>query len=129
MSGPGNAAAEPLSADDFYALPEEEGYRLELVRGRVVREPLPGPQHGRLDVRLAARLFDHVEQASLGVVLSNTGFVLATDPDTVRGPDLCFVAAARIPTEPYAGGYGRLAPDLVVEILSRSNRRGWRTRR
>lgn len=120
-----NRAREPerlLTADAFGRLPEDpEGYRYELVRGRVVREPPPKPVHGRLEVELAVHLATFVKRNGLGVVLSNTGFVVATDPDTVRGPDLAFVATARIPRDGYAGQYWRLGPDLAVEILSPSN--------
>ena len=108
-----------ITAAEFSRLPDDEGYTQELVRGRVVREPLPRPEHGVIDVRLAARLHAFVEGAELGVVLSNAGFVIAENPDTVRGPDLAFVAAARVPG--YSGEYWRLGPDLVVEILSPSN--------
>lgn len=37
-----------LSVEEFTALPEEDGYRLELSRGRLVREPAPGPLHGQV---------------------------------------------------------------------------------
>jgi Uma2 family endonuclease len=112
-------ASGPLTAVEFGKLPDEEGYTHELVRGRVVREPLPRPEHGVLDVRLAARLHAFVDGKGIGVVLANAGFVIAEDPDTVRGPDLAFVAAARVPA--YSGEYWRLGPDLVAEILSPSN--------
>lgn len=108
-----------LTAAEFGRLPDEEGFTHELERGRVVREPLPRPEHGVTDVRLGARLHAFVEDARLGVVLANAGFIIAENPDTVRGPDLAFVAAARVPG--YTGEYWGLGPDLVVEILSPSN--------
>jgi Uma2 family endonuclease len=37
----------------------------------------------------------------------------------VRAPDLAFVARDRLPADPR--GFARLAPDLVVEIVSPSN--------
>jgi len=43
--------------------------------------------------------------------------VIARDPDTVRAPDVAYVAKERIPeTEPV--GFFRGAPDLAVEVLS-----------
>jgi Uma2 family endonuclease len=53
-------------------------------------------------------------------VLSNTGFILARGPDTVRIPDIAFVAAARRPPYP-ARGWWQLAPDLAVEVVSPTN--------
>jgi Uma2 family endonuclease len=114
-------AAPAISADEFRTSPEEDGWRTELVRGRMVREPAPGPAHGRLAARLAVRLGRFVENAASGVVLADTGFLLARDPDTVRAPDLSFVSNDRIPEQGYGAGFWRLGPDLAVEILSPSN--------
>jgi len=54
----------------------------------------------------------------LGAVLSaETGFQIGHDPDTVRAPDVAYVAIERIPqTEPV--GFFPGAPDLAVEVLS-----------
>jgi Uma2 family endonuclease len=90
----------------------------ELVRGvMVVREP-PGYRHGVVTARLAKILMDHVEEGDLGEVLAaETGFKLASDPDTVRAPDVAFIRRDRLP-DPPPTGFAELAPDLVVEILS-----------
>ena len=96
----------------------------ELVRGvMVVREP-PGYRHGRVAARLAKFLMDHVDQRSLGEVLAaETGFKLATNPDTVRAPDVAFIRRNRLPDPPPAG-FAELGPDLVVEVLSPGDRPG-----
>ena len=94
------------------------GKQVELVRGQlVVREP-PGTRHGAIAANLAYWLSSFVRHRELGSVFAqDTGFRIARDPDTVRGPDVAFVArdrASRIPQR----GYADLAPDLVAEILS-----------
>lgn len=94
------------------------GKQVELVRGRlVVREP-PGTWHGVIAANLAGYLSNFVRPRGLGVVCAqDTGFKIASDPDTVRAPDVAFVGrehVARIPRQ----GYAALAPDLVVEVLS-----------
>ena len=61
---------------------------------------------------------------SLGVVLTEGGFLLSRNPDTVRGPDVSFVRADRFNAEEAGRGYFRGAPDLAIEILSPSNRPG-----
>ena len=98
--------------------------RTELVRGAlVVREPA-GYRHGEVAARLARILGNHVEDGHLGRVLAaETGFTLARDPDTVRAPDAAFIRSERLP-EPPPRGYARLAPDLVVEVLSPDDRPG-----
>jgi Uma2 family endonuclease len=99
------------------------GKRTELVKGVLVVRELPGYRHGLVIMDLATRLDTHVRAAALGRVLPEVGFKLATDPDTVRGPDIAFVSKARLP-DPQAAGYPAGAPDLVVEVLSPGDRAG-----
>lgn len=109
-----------LTIEEFERLPDDDT-RCELVRGRVVREPPAGFEHGRLANRILYLLTRFVEEHGGGEILaSETGFVLFDDPPTVRAPDAAFVAAGRVPS-PAPAGFGRLAPDLAVEVISPSN--------
>jgi len=98
--------------------------RVELVRGKlVVREPA-GYTHGRVAMNLTVRLGAHVERTGAGQLFAaETGFTLARGPDTVRAPDIAFIRRARLP-DPEPVGFPDLAPDLVVEVLSPSDRPG-----
>lgn len=113
----------PMTAEELLRthLPDK---RVELVRGvLVVREPT-GFRHGAVSARLTRLLTDHVDAHHLGCVLAaETGFQLATAPDTVRAPDVAFVSRERLP-DPEPAGYAALAPDLVVEVLSPGDRPG-----
>lgn len=125
------SAAQEFTAERLlgYQVP---GKRLELVRGQLlVREPA-GVRHGDIGLRLAHRLLSHLERERdagivpqlRGTVLGpDTGFVLERAPDTVRAPDVSFVLAGRLP-DPLPNGFGDLAPDLVVEVRSPSDRPG-----
>lgn len=62
-----------------------------------------------------------VAPRGLGEIFGETGFVLARNPDTVRGPDLSFVHRERLATLDEAR-FVEGAPDLAIEILSPSNR-------
>ena len=96
----------------------------ELVRGRlVVREP-PSTYHGRVQSNLNVLFGGFVHAHRLGAVFGqDTGFKIASDPDTVRAPDLAFVSRERaMLISPR--GYAALAPDLVAEILSPDDRLG-----
>jgi Uma2 family endonuclease len=115
------AQGPPITVAEYLRMPEEAS-KVELVRGRLVREPPAAPLHGRLQVRLGSVLHEFVEAHGLGVVLSEAGFLLARQPDTVRIPDLSFVAGARIPDNGYGQAIWELSPDLAVEIVSPSNR-------
>lgn len=91
------------------------GKTFELVRGHlIVREP-PGTWHGGVQTTLSFLVTAHVRQLGLGRVYGqDTGFKLRSDPDTVRAPDLAFVAQDRVHLVPRRG-YAALAPDLVAE--------------
>lgn len=111
----------PLTIEEYIRLPEEDMYVDELVRGRVVREPRPGYGHGRIALNIGAPLKFFVEGRQLGVVFMESGVVVERDPDTVRGPDVSFVRAERIPAEGVKTTFFEGAPDLAVEVLSPSN--------
>jgi Uma2 family endonuclease len=94
------------------------------VRGRlIVREP-PGTYHGRVQSILNVLVGSYVRAHALGAVFGqDTGFKIASDPDTVRAPDLAFVDRARR-AQIARRGYAALAPDLVAEVLSPEDRPG-----
>jgi Uma2 family endonuclease len=70
---------------------------------------------------LAAAIHAHVDAHNLGSVFAaETGFILSRKPDTVRAADVSFISSARLPYPP-PRGYAELAPDLVVEVLSRDD--------
>ena len=74
-------------------------------------------------MRIAARLFQHVEAHNLGTVYAaETGFQLAQDPDTVRAPDVAFVSRQRLVAVEETEGYWPGAPDVAVEVISPSDR-------
>ena len=112
-----------MTADDLLrtSIPDK---RTELVRGvLVVREPA-GYRHGRVSMELAYLLSSYVKGTGAGQVVSgDTGFKLASDPDTVRAPDVAFIGRERLP-DPQTRGFPALGPDLVVEVLSPDDRPG-----
>ena len=117
-SGEGLMTAEQLLRHD---VPNKS---TELVRGRlIVREP-PSTYHGRIQSNLTISVGAFVRAHHLGATFGqDTGFKIASDPDTVRAPDLAFVRAERVGLIA-PRGYAALAPDLVAEILSPDDRPG-----
>jgi Uma2 family endonuclease len=109
-----------LSASEFAALPDDE-CRQELEAGWLVSESLPSMRHDQVRRKLERILEVFVARRRLGGVFGEAGFVLARNPDTVRGPDLSFVTAQRLVGIDYSRFFEG-APDLAVEILSPSNR-------
>lgn len=98
--------------------------RCELVRGELIMMSPAGSEHGWIVVNITMPLATFVKQHSLGRVFgAETGFRIGRDPDTVRAPDVAFVAARRI-GDKLAKGFFPGPPDLAVEVLSPDDRAG-----
>ena len=109
-----------VTAEELEKFPDDD-YRYELVEGRVVRMSPVGFRHGATVVRFCALLMRHAQERGLGAVVTEVGFKLASNPDTVRAPDVAFIRQDRIPT-PEPRGFWNGTPDLVVEVLSPDER-------
>jgi Uma2 family endonuclease len=107
-----------ITADELFRV-SDDGMRRELLAGVVrVMEPA-GFGHGRVAAAIGGMLSAHVREHRLGVVLAaETGFVLATDPDTVRAPDAAFVRRERVEALGETSRFWPEAPDLAVEVIS-----------
>src|SRR5438105_13809351 len=112
-----------LTAEEFFCLPDK-GMRQELIDGKVIEMPPPGQQHGGTSGDIAGHLWSFITPRRLGRVLTNdAGVILRRGPDTVLGPDVCFIAAERLPGGRLPVGYGEIVPDLIVEVVSPGTRR------
>jgi Uma2 family endonuclease len=109
-----------LTADDLFRLPDD-GMRHELVRGELRTMPPAGFNHGVIASELQWHVANFVRSRRLGYTpTADPGFVIAHGPDTVRVPDVVFVAAERIRGE-LPKSFADLAPDLVAEVVSPSD--------
>ena len=110
-----------VTAEQLAGMPRH-GKRYELIQGALHMMSPSGNEHGRIAVRLTWRIAQHVEREDLGVVFAaETGFLLQTDPDTVRAPDLAFVTKTRRTEAGNVEGFWPGAPDLAVEVVSPSD--------
>ena len=106
-----------MTAEDLLAMPRGYGKRYELVRGELVERMLAEHPQASAVTWIAYALTQYEVDTGYGQVKSGgPGYRLEFDPDTVRAPDVAWVAPGRIP--PGTQGYPNLAPDLVVEVLS-----------
>ena len=111
-----------LTADDLLRL-YSEGIRGELIRGVLHETMASGEEHGEIVMNLGIILGGFVKPRRLGrLVASDVGVRLERDPDTVREPDLAFISTEKRPLGVRNTGYIEVAPDLVVEIVSPSDR-------
>ena len=106
-----------VTAEELERMPEDPVNRYELVEGRLVRMSPVSFDHGRIVTRLSFLLSRHLSDTPSGVVVADVGFKLASNPDTVRGPDIAFLRNDRLPSR---GTRGFLSepPDAVFEVLS-----------
>ena len=121
MSTKTESQTQPMTAQQLATLPDD-GKRYELVEGKLRMMNPAGNVHGRVAARLLIKLGQYVDQCKLGVVYAaETGFLVASEPDTVRAPDVAFVTTQRLRAIGQADGYLPLAPDLVAEVVSPSD--------
>jgi len=110
----------PLTFEDVREFDPDE-YPGELERGEWIPLTRPGMGHGKVMARIAAVLDRYLEEHPVGeVVCGDAGAMLEYAPDTLRGPDVAFVANERLPPEGLTPGWWEGSPDLVVEIISPS---------
>jgi Uma2 family endonuclease len=110
-----------MTADELWTMPED-GMRRELVAGEL-REMSPvGERHGDAVQNINRALDAHVRAHRLGRVRPEIGYLLESDPDTLRAPDLSFVRADRLSPSGPAPGFYRGAPDLAIEVVSPHDR-------
>src|ERR1700722_1321069 len=100
-----------MTTDEFLEMPDD-GLLHELIRGEVVTMSLPGGVHGLVALEIARLIGNHVDDRLLGEAFAaETGFLIERDPDTVRGPDVAFVRAERLPEITDFDKYVPFAPD------------------
>jgi len=110
-----------LTAGRLFALPDD-GNLYELIEGKLHIISPAGSEHGKVAARLLISLGIHVESLDLGEVFAaETGFRIASNPDTVRAPDAAFVSHEKLNSTESTGAYLQLAPELVVEVVSPSD--------
>ena len=108
----------PMTATELAALPDDER-RGELIRGVFCPAMPTGSLHAFVLMRLGRLLGNAIDAAGIGFVLvGDPGVHLASDPDTVRAPDLAVYLKERMPSLANFRGFLQVVPDLVVEVVS-----------
>lgn len=109
-----------LTAEQFCQ--RYENQRVELILGEVVEIPMPFARPGKICATLSRLIGNHVADNDLGHDTSNDTFVKTrSNPDSVRGGDVCFWSYERQPRGRLPAGLLALSPDLIVEVRSPTN--------
>jgi len=104
-----------MTLDEFLQRPDDDEPALEYVCGEVFQKPMPTRHHSKIQMFLAAMLYQFLGGTGLGEVLPEFRVIFGP-PGRQRAyvPDLAYVSNERITGEPYL----YTAPDLAIEILS-----------
>jgi Uma2 family endonuclease len=114
------ATPPALTIDEFLKLHGGE-LGVELVRGQVVRYPMPGAKHGMVCLNAGVIVREFVRSEKTGRACSNDTFVRISD-GTLRGADVAYWSYARFPREhPMPDGVIDVSPELVFEVRSPSD--------
>jgi len=108
-----------VSYEEFQTLPRDGSKRFELIEGEVFMTPSPNTSHQRAVGRLFRMLSDFVEEHDLGEVFI-APYDIVFSKWTALEPDLLFIRKERASIITDANVQG--TPDLVIEILSPSNK-------
>lgn len=107
-----------LTLAQFDALPRTEPKKYELSEGELIMTASPRPLHGIVRERLGKSLINFADAHHLGSVFWEMEFHLSAE--TVRIPDLSFVAAERMRRQDVDERF-QGAPELAIEVVSPSN--------
>jgi Uma2 family endonuclease len=108
-----------VSYEEFQELPRDGSKRFELIEGEVFMTPSPNTKHQRAVGRLFRTLSDFAEKNDLGEVFI-APYDIVFSKWTALEPDLLFIRKERASIVTDANVQG--APDLVIEVLSPSNK-------
>lgn len=107
---------------DLEFCPGDEFHLAELVDGTLVEKPM-GSFESQLAMILGQLLLNFLDKNDFGIVLGPDA-PLQYRAGLIRKPDVSFFAWHHFPNRKVPKGWSmKLAPDLAVEVLSRSNTR------
>jgi Uma2 family endonuclease len=110
--------APEVTAKNPHQLPDD-GFRHERAKGKLIKKPPAGEEHGDVAMRFGWRSARYVEaNVPDKVYAAETGFPLAPNPDAVRALDVSFLRKGALNGEERNSGNRRGAPDLAVEAIS-----------
>ena len=115
-------APYPMSQEQFNSWPAD-GWRYELVRGRLLRMPMNSGGHSHIAITLTVAFVAQCGRLGYGLG-ADTGFILTIpgeDAPVRLSPDACLVRKERAPSHDDIKAWfapWRVAPDIVAEVVS-----------
>ena len=114
-------ATNLMTIEEFAAISRPG--RFDLIRGELLEMAPAGGEHGEVAAEIGRVIGNFVVEHQLGrFYAAETGFIISESDSTVLAPDVAFVEASRVPPREERRGFVPVAPDLVVEVVSPSDR-------
>lgn len=114
-------ATHMMTIEEFAAISRPG--RFDLIRGELLEMAPAGGEHGEVAAEIGRLIGNFVVEHQLGrLYAAETGFIISESDSTVLAPDVAFVEASRVPPREERRGFVPIAPDLVVEVVSPSDR-------
>ncbi len=114
-----NAGSKTYTYQDYLELPEEPGFRHEILEGELVKEPSPAPLHQRISRELLFLLMFYFKDTDpSGEVFSAPLDVTFGDANVVQ-PDILYVSGSQLEIIKKTKIDG--APTLIIEVSSQSS--------
>jgi Uma2 family endonuclease len=108
-----------MTEDEFMRLPDD-GLKYELVEGEAAVTP-SGIWHDEIGAHMCYLLFPFTRGRG-ALCSSQAGYRMVSG--NIRSPDVSFTLKERLPGGKSPHGFGHVAPDLVIEVISPSEERG-----
>lgn len=113
-----------LTAEDVWNM-DDDGCRRELMYGELITMSPAARPHGKYLTELARLIGNYLSEDPVGEAYTvDTGYLLSRNPDLLLAPDLSIILNENLPEDPPETGFEDLVPDMVVEVLSPSERMG-----
>lgn len=101
---------------DLESLPHVEGIRYEIIDGELHVSKQPSWDHQRTSSQVWRALENWNDETGGGQATEAPGLIFAEDNDVA--PDVVWISRARLAGALDSAGHLRVAPELVVEVLS-----------
>lgn len=110
-----------ITAEEFERMSFETP--VELVRGEIVELPMPDQVHGAVCGNVYFAITTWARSTGRGVATINDSHIVTErNPDTARGPDVCYFQRDRLQEGRLPEGVCEAVPNLCVEVRSPSDR-------
>ena len=113
--------AKTYTYQDYLTLPEEPGFRYEVLEGQLIKEPSPNLLHQRISRELGFILISYFRQVDPQGEIFDAPLDVTFQDITVVQPDILYVNGNQLEILKKTRIDG--APTLTVEIISDSSRR------